>query len=89
MEASGELDITATLPPEKNPSTLRIGGWVGQSRWGQFGDEENYPAAHPRVLVTKMNIHGYLRQTHTLLGPKEPEDSSLRCATLGTHKLGA
>jgi len=28
MEKNGELHTPATLPPGKNPSTLRIRGWV-------------------------------------------------------------
>jgi hypothetical protein len=42
MELSGQLYALATLPPEKNPSTHEIGGWVGPSViLDIFGEEKN------------------------------------------------
>jgi hypothetical protein len=42
MELSGQLYALATLPPEKNPCTHEIGGWVGTSViLDIFGEEKN------------------------------------------------
>jgi len=42
MELSDQLYALATLPPEKNPSTHEIGGWVGPSViLDIFGEEKN------------------------------------------------
>jgi hypothetical protein len=42
MELSGQLYALAALPPEKNPGTHGIGGWVGLSVFLDiFGEERN------------------------------------------------
>ena len=42
MELSGQLYALATFPPEKNPGTHGIGGWVGPSViLDIFGEEKN------------------------------------------------
>ena len=42
MELSGQLHALVTVPPEKNPGTHGIGGWVGPSVIRDiFGEEKN------------------------------------------------
>jgi len=42
MQVSGLLYALAALPPEENPGTHGIGGWVGLTIiLGIFGDEKN------------------------------------------------